>query len=42
MEIWEEVLGAYLSPADLDIIANATQGCARDCMKEKFQLPETA
>jgi hypothetical protein len=41
MEILEEALGAYLSRADLEIIANATQGCARDRMKEKFQLPET-
>ncbi|WP_019498504.1 hypothetical protein [Pseudanabaena sp. PCC 6802] len=42
MEILEEALGAYLSRDELEIIANTTQGCARDRLKEKFQFLETA
>lgn len=42
MVVLKEELGSFLSPDDLEVIANATQDCARDLIKEKLHSSEVA
>jgi len=42
MSVLQEELGNILSSEDLEMIADATQNCVRDRLKEKFQSFEVA
>ncbi len=42
MVVLKEELGSFLSQNDLEVIANATQDCVRDRIKEKLQSSEVA